>query len=69
MIPPRDEMSRGQRKNNLRDMSGEQRMEEDIREVFKRKLDEVKDEEDFEFTIELNKPSDVPYTESEDKDI
>jgi hypothetical protein len=62
-------MSRGQRKNNLRDMSGEQRMEEDIREVFKRKLDEVKDEEDFEFTIELNKPSDVPYTESEDKDI
>ena len=69
MITPRDEMSRGQRKNNLRDMSGEQRMEEDIREVFKRKLDEVKDEEDFEFTIELNKPSDVPYTESEDKDI
>ena len=62
-------MSRGQRKYNLRDMSGEQRMEEDIREVFKRKLDEVKDEEDFEFTIELNKPSDVPYTESEDKDI
>jgi hypothetical protein len=44
-------------------------MEEDIREVLKRKLDEVKDEEDFEFTIELNKPSDVPYTESEDKDI
>ena len=62
-------MSRGQRKYNLRDMSGEQRMEEDIREVLKRKLDEVKDEEDFEFTIELNKPSDVPYTESEDKDI
>ena len=44
-------------------------MEEDIREVLKRKLDEVKDEEDFEFTIELNKPSDVPYTESEDEDI
>ncbi len=62
-------MSRGKRKYNLRDMSGEQRMEEDIREVLKRKLDEVKDEEDFEFTIELNKPSDVPYTESEDKDI
>ena len=62
-------MSRGQRKYNLRDMSGEQRMEEDIREVLKRKLDEVKDEEEFEFTIELNKPSDVPYTESEDKDI
>ena len=62
-------MSRGQRKNNQRDMSGEQRMEEDIREVLKRKLDEVKDEEEFEFTIELNKPSDVPYTESEDKDI
>ena len=62
-------MSRGQRKNNLRDMSGEQRMEEDIREVLKRKLDEVKDEEDFEFTIELNKPSDVPYKESENEDI
>ena len=62
-------MSRGQRKYNLRDMSGEQRMEEDIREVLKRKLDEVKDKEDFEFTIELNKPSDVPFTESEDKDI
>ncbi|SEF91558.1 hypothetical protein SAMN04487934_10517 [Eubacterium ruminantium] len=44
-------------------------MEEDIREVLKRKLDEVKDEEDFEFTIELNKLSDVPYTESEDEDI
>ena len=44
-------------------------MEEDIREVFKRKLDEVKDEEDFEFTIELNKPSDVPYKESENEDI
>ena len=28
-------------------------MEEDIREVLKRKLDEVKDEEEFEFTIEL----------------
>ena len=44
-------------------------MEEDIREVLKRKLDEVKDEEDFEFTIELNKPSDVTYKESENEDI
>ena len=62
-------MSRGMGKDYLRDMSGEQHMEEDIREVLKRKLDEVKDEEDFEFTIELNKPSDVPYTESKDEDI
>lgn len=62
-------MSRGMGKDYLKDMSGEQRMEEDIREILKRKLDEVKDKEDFEFTIELNKPSDVPFTESEDKDI
>ena len=62
-------MSRGMGKDYLKDMSGEQRMEEDIREVLKRKLDEVKDEEDFEFTIELNKPSDVTYKESENEDI
>ena len=30
-------------------------MEEDFRTELKRKLEEVKDKEDFEFTIEINK--------------